>query len=137
MSQSAIGSARIVPQTGAQVLETEIIATFPQASTLAAGAGSTQFNFFQCNFRGSLRGVLLTFTNSDNTIFVVTVELRRNVSPLPASPAESAISAQGGTDQILPNNLGLNPINNSQALFDLTNAYQQGDLPIYPGDVLF
>lgn len=137
--QTGSGSNPYAPQTGQQVIEAEIIATQPQAANIAAAATSTGFVAFQCNFKGSLRGVTLTFGSTDTTIEVTNAEIRHNVNPLPASPTESQIVAQGGTDFVLPQNFGatLNPINNGQPIFDYSNAYQQGDLALNPGDVLF
>jgi hypothetical protein len=135
MSQSAIASARIFgPQTGQQALEQEIIATFPNAFNLPAGINSTGFVAFQCFFTGSLRGVLLFFSTLDNTINIPNCEIRRGVAVLPASPTEAQVSPQGGVAQILPG--PVNPLSNVQN-FDFTNAYAQGDLAIFPGDVLF
>jgi hypothetical protein len=138
MSQLPLARAS-APQTGAQVLEQEIIGTLPQGVSVAAGLNSTGFVSFQCNFKGSLRGVTLIFGTIEaaGTIEVANLELRKGVSVLPASPAESQVVAQSGVATIMGFNLASNPIINNFSPLDFSNAYQQGDFPIDPGDVLF
>lgn len=131
-----VGSRVVGPQTGYQVLDQEIIASQPTSVNIAAAQNSTAFTAFQCFFRGSLRGVLISFGSSDNTINVPNCEIRRSVAVLPASPTEAQVVGQGGVDSVFANPGALNPIFNSGPI-DFSNAFQQGDLPIFPGDVLF
>jgi hypothetical protein len=137
MSQRPLSASNIVaPQTGTQLIS-EIVSSQPTSANIAAAINSTAFTYFQCNFAGSVRGVLLSWGANDNTINVTECSVRRSVLPLPLTGATlSQINAEAGVAQIFANPGTLNPIFNSGPI-DFSNAYQQGELPIFPGDVLF